>query len=139
MGQVGILSVGAGDTKLIFNRDDPAEMIRAARIVRDMIHRGYALLVEVPPGSKTYQRAIDFIEDTCEYIIADFDPTAGRTSSAGETGAEVQEAAPAQARDQGAESARDTEKPPAKARGAKTKRAHAADHKVVAVAHTAGG
>jgi len=73
-GSVGILNVGAGDTKLTFDRSNPAECIRAARIVKDMLRRGYALLVENPPGSNTYIRALDFDEAHCEYVIADFDP-----------------------------------------------------------------
>jgi len=75
-GVVGILNVGAGDTKLTFDKSNPAERIRAARIVRDMIRRGYALLIEVDDGKGgTVQvRATDFDENTCEYIIADFDP-----------------------------------------------------------------
>lgn len=73
-GEVAILNVGDGDTKLSFDPKNPAERIRAARIVRDMIRRGYALLVEVSPGE--YQRATDFDESKCEYIIADFDPSA---------------------------------------------------------------
>ena len=47
MGQIGVLNVGAGDTKLSFDKNNPAEMIRSARIVTDMLRRGYALLVEV--------------------------------------------------------------------------------------------
>ncbi len=85
MGQVGILNVGAGDTKLVFDKDDPAECIRAARIVTDMLRRGYALLVEVtmPGGEKKFQRVTEFREDTCEYVIADFDPvTAGNADKA---------------------------------------------------------
>lgn len=70
-GTVAILNVGAGDTKLSFDPNNPAERIRAARIVRDMIRRGYALLVEV---DGVYVRATDFDEGKCEYIIADFDP-----------------------------------------------------------------
>jgi hypothetical protein len=75
-GQIGILNVGAGDTKLTFDRNNPAEMIRSARIVTDMLRRGYALLVEVKDrkGNKSYTRVHEFREDTCEYIIADFDP-----------------------------------------------------------------
>lgn len=74
-GQVGILNVGTGDTKLSFDKNNPSECIRAARIVTDMIRRGYALLVEVERnGEKAYQRVKEFREDTCEYIIADFDP-----------------------------------------------------------------
>jgi hypothetical protein len=75
-GEVGILNVGAGDTKLSFDPKNPAERIRAARIVKDMIRRGYALLIEVDDGNggKVTRRATDFDENTCEYIIADFDP-----------------------------------------------------------------
>lgn len=76
-GTVGILNVGSGDTKLSFDPKNPAERIRAARIVRDMLRRGYALLVEVErDGVKRFERATDFLEDSCEYVIADFDPTA---------------------------------------------------------------
>lgn len=74
-GQVGILNVGAGDVKLSFDPKDPAERIRAARIVKDMIRRGYAILVATGKGKNfKYVRAHDFDEKTCEYIIADFDP-----------------------------------------------------------------
>lgn len=84
MGQVGILNVGAGDTKLVFDKDNPAECIRAARIVKDMLRRGYALLIEDPPGSKTYKRAHDFDETRCEYIIADLDPEIAAAADAKE-------------------------------------------------------
>ena len=78
-GTVGVLSVGAGDTKLSFDPSNPAERIRAARIVRDMLRRGYALLVEVErDGVKRFERAIDFDESVCEYVIADFDPMAAQ-------------------------------------------------------------
>ena len=46
-GSIAILNVGAGDTRLSFDKANPAEAIRAARIVKDMLRRGYALLVEV--------------------------------------------------------------------------------------------
>lgn len=72
VGIIGVLNVGAGDTKLSFDRNNPAECIRSARIVADMLRRGYALLVQMPDGA--YQRVHAFREDTCEYIIADFDP-----------------------------------------------------------------
>ena len=86
-GDVSILNVAAGDMKLNFSPNDPAERIRAARIVRDMIRRGYALLVEVErDGKKAYERALDFREDTCSYIIADFDPQRdSKQSEEGET------------------------------------------------------
>ena len=75
-GAVGILNVGAGDTKLSFDKSNPQERIRAARIVKDMLRRGYALLIEVDDGKggKTTRRALDFDEAVCEYIIADLDP-----------------------------------------------------------------
>lgn len=74
-GEVGILNVGDGDTKLSFDPKNPAERIRAARIVKDMIRRGYCLLIEVEKdGKKEFTRALDFNERVCEYIIADFDP-----------------------------------------------------------------
>lgn len=74
-GTVGVLNVGAGDTKLSFDKSNPAERIRAARIVKDMLRRGYALLIEVErDGRKVFTRATDFDEEVCEYIIADFDP-----------------------------------------------------------------
>ncbi len=79
MSSIGILNVGAGDTKLSFDKNNPAERIRAARIVKDMLRRGYALLIEIgknDDGSPKYTRALDFDENTCEYIIADFDPVA---------------------------------------------------------------
>lgn len=72
-GTVGILNVGAGDIKISFDPANPAERIRAARIVKDMLRRGYALLVEV---DGKYQRAKDFDEECCCYIVADFDPLA---------------------------------------------------------------
>lgn len=104
-GTVGILNVGAGDTKLSFDPRNPAERIRAARIVRDMIRRGYALLVEVAPGQ--YQRATDFDEARCEYIIADFDPvTAAEADSAEDAGTAHEEEPSPAARCEGAGKAR---------------------------------
>lgn len=85
-GQVGILNVGAGDTKLTFDKSNPAECIRAARIVKDMLRRGYALLVETegPEGRKLYRRVHEFDEATHEYIIADFDPVEAAKADAAE-------------------------------------------------------
>lgn len=76
MGMIGILNVGTGDTKLVFDKSNPAEVIRSGRIVKDMLRRGYALLIEVDDGKggKAFQRVKEFREDTAEYIIADFAP-----------------------------------------------------------------
>ncbi len=78
MSGLGILSVGAGDTKLTFDKSNPAERIRSARIVTDMLRRGYALLIEEDDGQggKRTHRVREFREDVCEYIIADLDPEA---------------------------------------------------------------
>lgn len=85
-GEVGILNVGAGDTKLVFDKNNPQDMIRAKRIVTDMLRRGYALLVEVEPGKM--QRATAFDEEKGEYIIADFDPLVAQEEDAREEEAE---------------------------------------------------
>jgi hypothetical protein len=71
-GTVGILNVGAGDVKLSFDRKNPAERERAAKIVGDMIKRGFTILVEVGTrnGEPLFQRAKAFDPETCEYIIA---------------------------------------------------------------------
>lgn len=134
-GSVGILNVGAGDTKLTFDRSNPAECIRAARIVKDMIRRGYALLVQTPDSDPpVYQRAYDFDEATCEYIIADLDPVQAQAADAAEEESreettEESAAAPQSANKRG---------PKHKATRA-TKRVHAADTRSTAVARTAGG
>lgn len=86
MGSIGILNVGAGDTKLTFDKNNPAECIRSARIVTDMLRRGYALMIEVTDkkGAKSYTRVHEFRENTCEYIIADFDPEIAAKEDANE-------------------------------------------------------
>ncbi len=71
VGTLSILNVSEGDIKITFNKEDDQEKIRASRIVKDALKRGYALLIEVDGA---YQRAIDFDETVCEYIIADYEP-----------------------------------------------------------------
>lgn len=98
-GELGILNVGAGDTKLSFDPNKPEERERAARIVTDMLKRGFALLIEAgkdDQGRPLYRRADGFDEATCEYIIVDLAP-------AEEVRAEVQneETAPAPRRQRG--------------------------------------
>lgn len=71
MGELGILNVGAGDTKLTFDKSKPEERKRAAAIVTDMLKRGFAILVQVGEknGEPLYQRAKAFDPKTCEYLI----------------------------------------------------------------------
>ena len=77
-GTIGILNVGAGDTKLSFDPKQPAERKRAAKVVADMLRRGYAILVQVGErdGKPLYQRAEGFDPETCEYIIVGTPPEA---------------------------------------------------------------
>lgn len=132
-GEVGILNVGAGDTKLSFDPKNPAERIRAARIVKDMIRRGYALLVDTGDGS--YARATDFDETKCEYIIADFDPVTAAEAEEARTADEHHEkepsAAPVSLRE-GTQKRRG--RPPGR-----TRRIDAGKANSVAVARSAGG
>lgn len=138
-GVVGILNVGAGDTKLTFDRNNPAECIRAARIVKDMLRRGYALLVD--RGDGTYQRAHDFDDATCEYIIADLDPEVAREADKealhGEVGKPEATSANAPQSDGKGSRKGGSKTGPRGRRGGK--RISAGSTKAVAVGRTAGG
>lgn len=83
IGEVGILSVGAGDTKISFDPANPEERARAARIVKEMMRAGYAVMVDSgqkdAKGRPLYTRATDFDEETCEYVIFDTAETVGAT------------------------------------------------------------
>jgi hypothetical protein len=143
IGEVGILNVGAGDTKLVFDPSNPEDMTRAARIVKDMLRRGYALLVAVgstEKGEPTYRRAHDFDETTCEYIIVGVAPEDDQDAASTEMGSASREAS-REASDASA-SARLEDVPgvPAAKRVRKTKqRIPASRAKATAVARTAGG
>ena len=125
-GTVGILNVGAGDIKLSFDPSNPAERIRAARIVKDMLRRGYAILVEVTRKGKTaYQRAYDFDETKCEYIIADLDPVeAGKADQAEAENEQFDKASPA---------------PKQKKAVGRPRKLKAESTKAIAVSRTSGG
>ena len=125
-GQIGILNVGAGDTKLVFDPTNPMECARSARIVRDMLKRGYVLFVKV--GEK-HQRALDFDEAHCEYIIADLDaPPIAKDEDNGEQGGT----------ETGAEGAA-KDAPPRPRRGRPSKRVEAGKVQAIAVPRSAGG
>lgn len=69
-GNLQILNVADGDTKLSFDPKNPAERARAAKIVKDMLRAGFAVMIEVDVnGEKLFRRVHDFDEATCEYII----------------------------------------------------------------------
>lgn len=119
-GEMGILNVGAGDTKLSFDPSDPGEVKRASSVVKDMLKRGFAIFVEVghDESGPTYRRVKDFDPKTAEYIII------GTPEEQEET-ASVQEP---------------TSPPPRRRKGkAATTRIPAAKAAGVAVARIAGG
>lgn len=118
VGTIGILNVGAGDTKLTFDPKNPAEVARSAKIVTDMIRRGFVLLIQIGENDKgpIYQRAHGFDETTAEYIIAGDPPVDTESKSVKK---------PASA--------------PRRGRKAASHRVPAAKTSAVAVARTAGG
>ena len=134
-GSVAIPSVGAGDIVLSFDPNNPAERIRASRIVKSMIRGGYALLVEVErDGEKKFVRATDFDENACRYVIADHDPSAAEPEEPqGDAIAQV-----GQAQDQVPEQPA-ASRPAAKRRGVVKKHVPAESTRAVSVARTAGG
>lgn len=76
-GILEILNVQKGDITIVLDKGNTAEVIRAKRIITDMLRRGYALVVEVErDGKKAYERVQEFDAEKGEYIIADFDPEA---------------------------------------------------------------
>lgn len=132
-GELSILNVGEGDTKLSFDPKNPAERIRAARVVRDMLKRGYSLLIEVEPG--VFQRALDFREDVCEYVIADFD-----SATAAEHDAQEEQQHADQQDEAGTGTAPAAGAPAPTRRGRRNVRTLPAEGaRAVAVAPTAGG
>lgn len=66
---IDILNCGTGHTEVRFNNDDPIELERAKRIIKDMLKRGYVLFIEGP--DKKLIRVNSFNPDTGCYIIAD--------------------------------------------------------------------
>ena len=135
MGEIGILNVGAGDTKLSFDKNNPQECIRAARIVTDMLRRGYALLIEIDDGAggKSFVRAKDFDPNTCEYIIADFDPVTAAAADAEESREQEGSEVSAATGEAATKSNRRSRK------GITTRRVDASRTTGVAVPRTAGG
>ena len=137
-GIVNVLNVAGGDIELRFDKSNPAERIRACRVVRDMLRRGYALLVEVErDGVKAYERALDFDETKGVYLIADYAPedVAIRPTLKKET----QDGAGEGGADQAAEVGAAAESKPGKRRGRPRKELPAESTRAVAVSRSAGG
>lgn len=72
MGELAILNVSAGDTKLTFDPKDKGETKRACAVVTDMLKRGFCVLVEAGrnEAGPLYQRVQKFDPKTAEYIVA---------------------------------------------------------------------
>jgi len=138
-GEVGLLNVGTGDIRLSFDPNNPAERIRAARVVKDMLRRGYALLVEHEiNGVKGFRRALDFDENTYEYVIADLDPLAAAAADAEEPKhVQVQEERSSATAEPAANPPVAAPAPTPNKRG--RKRVPVESARAVAVARTAGG
>lgn len=71
-GVVQVLNVGAGDIEVRFNQHQPEERARAIKMLQDMQHRGYAILIRLPDGS--YTRALEVDAERGCYIISDPPP-----------------------------------------------------------------
>lgn len=122
-GELGILNVGAGDTKISFNPDNPEDVKRSSMIVEDMLRRGFALLIEAgvdDDGEPLFRRAKAFDPKTCEYIIEGFPESADEKAE--ETPVEKAKVAPKK-----------------RGRPRKTARVPAAKARGTAVAPSAGG
>jgi hypothetical protein len=136
MGDIGILNVGAGDTKISFDRNNPEDCARAARTVADMIRRGYVILIEAghdDKGETLYRRVKEFREDTCEYIIAGDTDVGARNEERHEQSGGA--AAPREGSAQTGETRRQTRG----ARTSGTRSIHASAVSGIAVGRTAGG
>lgn len=134
-GTIGILNVGVGDTKLSFDKDNPMERARSARIVTDMLRRGYVLFIDT--GGNNYQRVLKFDENVCEYIIADMDPLVAQAHDSAEDTARHEPSREAP-RDERTAPATET-KPKFQDKRRKTKRIDAGATIGVAVHRSAGG
>lgn len=126
-GELSILAVGHGDTKLTFDPKKPDEAKRSAEIVDDMLKRGYVILIQIGEDEKgpIYRRAKGFDPEVAEYIVAG-DPIIEDQSK---------ERASVKRPAKKAQKGRKT----AARRTSKTTRIPAERTKAVAIARTAGG
>lgn len=71
MNNLSILNVGKGDLKISFDPKNPKELKRSAKIVKDLLSQGYAILVQVglKDGDPIYRRAKGFDPETSEYLV----------------------------------------------------------------------
>ena len=135
-GVVNVLNVAGGDIELRFDKENAAERIRACRVIRDMLRRGYALLVEVERnGEKAFERALDFDETKGCYIIADFDSSVVEKEEVADGGSE---SGADTAKEDGAAGEAGPKLKPGR-RGRPRKEVPAESTRAVAVSRSAGG
>jgi hypothetical protein len=65
-GKIEILNVGAGDTKILFDKENPEDIERAKRIIPDMLKRGYALFCEI---NGQLERVESFNQEREVYVV----------------------------------------------------------------------
>ncbi len=90
-GELIILSVHKGDTKLSFDGQDPEEVAHAKVVLEDMLKRGYLIFIDTGEGEgeSRLRRVTAFDPEKSEYIIrADKRSKAYRDAAAGEKPAE---------------------------------------------------
>ena len=138
-GTVSIFNVSTGDTKLVFDPNNPVDSVRAARIVTDMLKRGYILLADSglrdDQDRPIFARVQQFDAKTYEYVIADLAESA-TTSEALEPTTESTTVATIA---MGPDVVDVVDPKPRKANKPKTKRVSASSTDAYAVAKTAGG
>lgn len=86
-GELIILSVHKGDTKLSFDGKDPEEVAHAKVVLEDMLKRGYLIFIDTGEGEgeNRLRRVMAFDPEKSEYIIrADKRSKAYRDAAAGE-------------------------------------------------------
>jgi hypothetical protein len=66
-GSLNVLNVGAGDIKVVFNKENQDETAKAIKMLTDMQKRGYVIAIEMPDG--TYERAVSIDATNNRYII----------------------------------------------------------------------
>ncbi|MCG8406703.1 MAG: hypothetical protein MI923_16025 [Phycisphaerales bacterium] len=66
-GCLEVLNVGKGHLRISFDKNDPKEVERAKRVLKDMKKRGYYLFIDEGGGKLT--RVKRFRPETCEYIV----------------------------------------------------------------------
>lgn len=71
-GALDILNCGAGHIAMKFDKDNPEEVVKARKMITDMMRRGYLILVTEADGSTRRVKRFDPTRD--EYIIEEMEP-----------------------------------------------------------------